>query len=64
MLLLQVKCCSAYLEFIYEQADIKPVTPNNKVLGIDQGLNNWLTCVSNIGKSFIVDGRKVKSQNQ
>ena len=53
-----------YLEFVYEQPDVKPVTPNNKVLGIDPGLNNWLTCVSNIGKSFIVDGRKVKSQNQ
>ena len=53
-----------YLEFVYKQADVKPVTPNNKVLGIDPGLNNWLTCVSNTGKSFIVDGRKVKSQNQ
>ena len=53
-----------YLEFVYQQSDFKPVVPNQKVLGIDPGLNNWLTCVSNIGKSFIVDGRKVKSQNQ
>ena len=53
-----------YLEFVYKQPDFKLVTPNQKVLGIDPGLNNWLTCVSNIGKSFIVDGRKVKSQNQ
>ncbi len=53
-----------YLEFVYTQPDFKSVAPNNKVLGIDPGLNNWLTCVSNIGKSFIVDGRKVKSQNQ
>jgi IS605 OrfB family transposase len=34
------------------------------VLGIDPGVSNWLTCLSNIGKSFIIDGRKVKSQNQ
>ncbi len=35
-----------------------------KVLGIDHGLNNWLTCLSNIGTSFIVDGLKLKSLNQ
>lgn len=33
-------------------------------LGIDHGVRNWLTCVSNIGKSFIVDGNKLKSINQ
>lgn len=33
-------------------------------LGIDPGLNNWLTCLSTHGKSFIVDGRKLKSINQ
>jgi len=33
-------------------------------LAIDHGLNNWLTCVSTRGKSFIVDGRKLKSINQ
>ena len=53
-----------YAEFVYlakvSQADADP----EKVLGIDPGLNNWLTCVSNIGKSFILDGRKVKSLNQ
>lgn len=37
---------------------------NNNVLGLDPGLKNWLTGVSSTGKSFIVDGRKVKSQNQ
>jgi transposase len=36
----------------------------SKVLGIDHGLNNWLTCVSNIGTSFIVDGLHLKSINQ
>lgn len=33
-------------------------------LGIDPGVNNWLTCVSNLGTSFIIDGRKLKSLNQ
>ncbi len=53
-----------YLEFVYKttniQADIDPA----KCLTIDRGLDNWLTCVSNIGTSFIVDGRHLKSLNQ
>ncbi|WP_367267680.1 RNA-guided endonuclease TnpB family protein [Okeania sp. SIO2C9] len=53
------------LEFVYDQPEPKKgqlIAEN--VLGIDPGLNNWLTCVSNVGKAFIVDGKKVKSQNQ
>ncbi len=53
-----------YIEFVYKRPKIQPVQSNGNVLGIDPGLNNWLTCVSNIGKSFIIDGRQVKSQNQ
>ncbi len=53
-----------YLEWIYA----KPAQPQSldpkKVLAIDHGVNNWLTCVSNLGHSFIIDGRKVKSFNQ
>ncbi|NEO41280.1 MAG: IS200/IS605 family element transposase accessory protein TnpB [Moorea sp. SIOASIH] len=36
----------------------------SQALGIDHGEDNWLTCVSTKGKSFIVDGRKLKSINQ
>jgi IS605 OrfB family transposase len=53
-----------YAEFVYRQQIFKPPLDKEQVLGIDPGVNNWLTCVSNIGKSFIIDGRKVKSQNQ
>ena len=54
-----------YLEFVYEQPTQEKGQPiPENVLGIDPGLNNWLTCVSNVAKAFIVDGRKVKSQNQ
>ncbi|WP_287519954.1 transposase [Okeania sp. SIO2C2] len=53
-----------YIEFVYNQQEIKPVEDNGNVLGIDPGLNNWITGVSNTGKSFIIDGKKVKSQNQ
>lgn len=45
-----------------------PTEPANldasKVLAIDTGLDNWLTCVTTGGDSFIVDGRHLKSLNQ
>ena len=34
------------------------------VLGLDHGINNWLTGVSNVGTSFIIDGLHLKSLNQ
>ncbi|MDJ0520140.1 MAG: transposase [Trichodesmium sp. MO_231.B1] len=52
-----------YIEFVYKQQEIESVKVNNNVLGIDPGVNNWITGVSNTGKSFIIDGKKVKSQN-
>lgn len=52
-----------YAEYVYQLEPIKSQVDKSKVLGIDHGLNNWLTCVSNIGTSFIVDGLKLKSCN-
>lgn len=53
-----------YVEFVYKlestQSDVNP----DFVLGIDPGLNNWLTCVSNVGTSLIIDGKHLKSLNQ
>jgi len=47
----------------------QPITDNprldySQAIGIDHGGDNWLTCVSTLGKSFIIDGRKLKSMNQ
>lgn len=53
-----------YAEFVYQVDEIKSDVDKNNVLGIDHGLNNWLTCVSNLGTSFIVDGLHLKSLNQ
>jgi len=57
-----------YAEYVYEYGSNGPTCllnlDHSQVLGIDHGLNNWLTCVSTLGKSFIVDGRKLKSVNQ
>ncbi len=53
-----------YAEFIYKSNTVNSDVDKSRVLGIDHGLNNWLTCVSNVGTSFIVDGRHVKSLNR
>ncbi|WP_084639485.1 RNA-guided endonuclease TnpB family protein [Geitlerinema sp. PCC 9228] len=46
----------------------KPVEPvdfaPDKALSIDPGLNNWLTCTTTEGTSFLVDGKHLKSLNQ
>ncbi|MEH2401822.1 RNA-guided endonuclease InsQ/TnpB family protein [Nostoc sp.] len=53
-----------YAEFVYQVSAISVDIDKTKVLGIDHGLDNWLTCVSNLGTSFIVDGLRLKSINQ
>ncbi len=54
-----------YAEFVYQKHSVPRyyLNPNN-ALAIDPGINNWLSCVTNVGTSFIIDGRKVKSLNQ
>lgn len=48
----------------YEEVS-KPELPDNKnYLSIDLGLNNLATCVSNVGQSFIINGKPLKSYNQ
>lgn len=55
---------SFYAEFVYRLEQFKSEVDPAKALGIDPGLNNWLTCVSNAGTSFIVDGKHLKALNQ
>jgi putative transposase len=54
-----------YAEFVYKMPEATTSDINKaNVLGIDPGINNWLTCVSNVGTSFIIDGKHLKSLNQ
>jgi putative transposase len=57
-----------YAEYVYEYgnqgASCSLSLDHTKALGIDHGGDNWLTCVTTTGQSFIVDGRKLKSINQ
>lgn len=50
-----------YVEFVYKYQSVKTDIDTSRALGIDPGLNNWLTCVSNLGTSLIVDGLRLKS---
>ncbi len=53
-----------YAEFVYKVCAVDTSLDPLKALGIDPGLNNWLTCVSNIGTSFMIDGLHLKSLNR
>jgi lycopene cyclase CruP len=53
-----------YLEFVYKTESIVADVDVNNVLSIDHGVTNWVCCVSNVGTSFIIDGKHLKSLNQ
>jgi putative transposase len=53
-----------YVEYVYKFKVETPVLDSSKVLGIDPGITNWLACINNIGTSFLIDGRHLKSVNQ
>ena len=52
------------IQYTYEIQEENIELNTNNALAIDLGVNNLCTCVTNIGKSFIIDGRKLKSINQ
>ena len=52
------------IQYTYEVEEVQRELNKNNALGIDLGINNLCTCVTNTGTSFIIDGRKLKSINQ
>lgn len=52
------------IQYTYEIQEEEIKLNTNNALAIDLGVNNLCTCVTNTGKSFIIDGRKLKSINQ
>ena len=52
------------IQYVYEIEEENINLNTNNALAIDLGVNNLCTCVTNTGKSFIIDGRKLKSLNQ
>lgn len=53
------------LEIVYETHVTEPKEFNNKIVGIDLGVDNLATCVNNVGvKPIIINGKIVKSINE
>ena len=52
------------IQYTYEIEKENINLNTNNTLAIDLGVNNLCTCVTNTGKSFIIDGKKLKSINQ
>ena len=53
------------LQYTYEAGfNIKETLDLNKALSIDAGINNLVACVTDEGRSFILDGKRLKSINQ
>ena len=52
------------IQYTYEVEEVQRELNKENGLGIDLGIDNLCTCVTNTGASFIIDGRKLKSINQ
>lgn len=52
------------IQYIYEAECIQRNLNKNHALAIDLGVNNLVTAVTSNGRSFIIDGRRLKSINQ
>ena len=52
------------IQYIYEAECVQRNLNKNNALALDLGVNNLVTAVSSNGKSFIIDGRRLKSINQ
>lgn len=52
------------IQYVYEAECVQRNLNTNNALALDLGINNLVTAVSSNGRSFIIDGRKLKSINQ
>ena len=53
-----------YVEWVYERIEPTHQLDPTQALSIDPGVKNWLTCISNTGDSFIIDGKKPNFWNR
>lgn len=59
------KCGCYVIELVYVADDVEQKNDNKKYMSIDLGVNNLAACVTNVdNKSFIINGKKLKSINQ
>ncbi len=63
---LQITPRKGYFDAVWVSKDrlVESTLCSDNVLSIDHGLDNWLTCISNVETSLIIDGKHLKSLNQ
>ena len=52
------------MEIVYEKKEDELRSNNGRYAAIDLGINNLATVTSNVSRSYIVNGKPVKSINQ
>ena len=52
------------IQYTYEVEEVQRNLDQTKALAIDLGINNLMTCCTSDCRSFIIDGRRLKSMNQ
>ena len=52
------------IQYVYEEVVALADVDESKIMAIDIGVNNLASCITTLGTSFILDGRKLKSINQ
>jgi IS605 OrfB family transposase len=52
------------VQYTYEVEAVQRKTDKNHALAIDLGISNLATCVTSNGKSFLIDGKRLKAINQ
>ena len=52
------------IQYCYKAEEIQSNLEENHALAIDFGIDNLAACVTSKGKSFIIDGKRLKSVNQ
>lgn len=51
------------IEYIYEEPVVDLGLDKKQAIAIDTGVNNLAACVTTLGTSFLIDGKRLKSQN-
>lgn len=51
------------IEYIYEEPVVDLGLDKAQAIGIDTGANNLAACVTTLGTSFLIDGKRLKSRN-
>lgn len=51
------------IEYIYEEPVVDLGLDQSQAIAIDTGVNNLAACVTTLGTSFLIDGKRLKSRN-